>query len=264
MIRKENTVVIIEDEPMLRKGLGLVIRESEEFVLIGEAGQAREGLAMVERQQPDLLMLDLRLPDMDGLQIVPDVRRVSPDTRIVVFSMYVGQEHIQEALRMQVHGYITKDAAPADLMHALRMVMKGKLYVDTPAPMDAIEDDLKRDPVINTAGDDVKIDKPVLTRRQVEILELAARELTNREIAERLHLREKTVENHFSSINKRLGTRSRKEAVQAAYQRGLIHLPDASGSGPTDSRLREINTNSGLPYNWYDDDDERFRNRRQN
>lgn len=217
----QKTVVIIDDHPLFREGLKSILQRSPAYKVIGEAGNAREGLQRVGELRPDVVTVDISLPDMNGIRLTEALAARSPKTRVLIVSMHCKIDHLAAAFQAGAKGYITKEAAAERLLEGLDTVCRGDYFVDSSVSRQVV----KR--LVEFPEREAKIMDAAyrnLTRREQEILRLLAEGLTSREIAEQLAISPKTVENHRTNIMSKLGLHSTLELVRYAARLGLIDL----------------------------------------
>ncbi|MGB9377474.1 MAG: response regulator transcription factor [Mycobacteriales bacterium] len=197
-----------DDHEMVRTGLRTFLELQEDMAVVGEAGSAEEALALVPRVRPDIVLLDLVLPGMSGVEAVHRLRAEHPEVKVVVLTSFAGRESVLSVVRAGVSGYLLKDVGPAELADALRAVHDGgvPLHPAVAATVLASVTEPAPDP---------------LTPRETEVLRLLARGLSNRLIARELVLSEKTVKVHVSAILAKLGVADRTQAAVLAVRRGL-------------------------------------------
>jgi DNA-binding NarL/FixJ family response regulator len=210
---KQIRVLLIEDHFLARVALQSVLAGYAEIEVVGEAGDGETGIAMYRQLHPDIVVLDLRLPQISGFDVISRLRTEFPGARIIVLSNCRGSEDIYRAVRNGAMAYLTKDTNGEELLNAIRNVRCGLRYL--PDPM------LHRLTERMPAAD--------LTPRESEVLVCITRGRSNREIAEDLRIAEKTVRVHVSSVLDKMGVRDRTQATIVALQRGLIHLDEAVG-----------------------------------
>ena len=199
------SVLIVDDHGLVREGLRTLLDAEQDLDVVGEAGTADEALALARHLRPDLVVLDVRLPDRLGLQLCGELRDALPDVRILVCSGLADGSVLVEAARQGADGFVSKEAANAEIVGAVRRVAGGGSVVGA-ATADAVFQSLRAEGTAKT-----KLDE--LSAREREILGCLAEGMTNREIASRLFLSEKTVRNHVSAILRKLGFRHRTEAA---------------------------------------------------
>ena len=202
------TVLLVEDHFLARIALRSVLAGHSRICVIGEAADGEQGLLMYRTLRPDVMLLDLRLPGTSGFDVLTRLRREFPDARVVVLSNYQGSEDVYRAVRSGAAGYLTKDASGQELIDAITTVHRDFRYL----PRTALDRLAER-----TATTD-------LTPRETEVLTCITQGRSNREIAEQLHISEKTVRIHVSAVLEKMGARDRTQATIFALQRGLVHL----------------------------------------
>lgn len=202
------TVLLVEDHFLARIALRSVLAGHAQICVIGEAGDGEQGLAMYRALRPDVMLLDLRLPGTSGFEVLTRVRREFADARVVVLSNYQGSEDVYRAVRSGAAGYLTKDASGQELIDAITTVHRDLRYL----PRTALDRLAERTTVTD------------LTPRETEVLTCITQGRSNREIAEHLHISEKTVRIHVSAVLEKMGARDRTQATIFALQRGLVHL----------------------------------------
>lgn len=185
--------------------------ESEQNILVtGTAGSAKEALAEIPRNKTDVVLMDLRMPEMEGAEAITELRRIQPEVRILVLTNYEADEDILRALQAGATGYILKNTPQEEIVQAVEMVYENKRCV----PPDIAQR------LLETIG------REQLSQREIEVLTLVARGLTNKEIAKRLFISDKTARNHVVSCLLKLGANDRTEAATTAIRRGLIRLSE--------------------------------------
>ncbi len=198
-----------------------VILEAEaDLSIVGETGDGLEAVRLVERLQPDVLVLDLMLPGLSGLEVIRIVRQRTSRTRVVVFSMHGDKAFIAAALKNGAIGYLLKGCEEQILVLAVREAAAGRRFLSPPVTERAI------DAYIEQARAAPFDPHETLTRREREVLQLAAEGSTSAEIAARLHISQRTVENHRANLMRKLGLKNASELVRYAVRRGLIPLED--------------------------------------
>lgn len=208
-------ILLVDDHAVLRAGLRLLLDAQTDMQVIGEASDGSEALQLCETLKPDLVLLDLSMPGLGGLDAIPVMRKAAPTARILVLTMHDDESYLKGALRSGASGYVLKKAADSELLSAVRMVMRGEVYVH-PSLTRALLGDLM--PTEDVAADPWKN----LTQREQEVLVSVARGLTAAEIADRLSLSPKTVETHRARGMEKLGLRSRAALVQFALTHQLL------------------------------------------
>jgi DNA-binding NarL/FixJ family response regulator len=207
-------LLLADDHRMFRQGLRELIERKTGFTVIGEAASGREVLEHVEADQPDIVLLDIQMPDMDGVMVARRLAQQYPDIRIIMLTMYRQDKHLFEAIKAGARAYLLKDADAEELIEVIERVYRGEAALDT-ALTARMFDEFRR-----MSSDQNRLDP--LTEREREILQLLAVGHDNRTIAAELHLSEKTVGNRLSEIFQKLGVTNRTQAALVAVQRGLI------------------------------------------
>lgn len=211
-------VLVADDQPLVRDGLTAIIGADPELEVVGEAATGREAVRLARQLRPDVIVMDVRMPDLDGIEATRQLAR-GPESgaRILVLTTYDVDAYVYEALRAGASGFLLKDAPRYQLLAAIRTVASGETLLAPAVTRRLVERHLQRPGPNATAG--ALAD---LTDRERQILELVARGLSNAEIAERLVLGESTVKTHVGRIFSKLGLRDRAQAVIVAYESGLV------------------------------------------
>jgi DNA-binding NarL/FixJ family response regulator len=211
-------LLLADDHRIFRQGLRELIERKTSFDVVGEAATGREVLEQVQALLPDIVLLDIQMPDLDGVAVARQIARSQPDVKIIMLTMYRQDQHLFEAIKAGARAYLLKDADAEELIEVIERVHRGEAAIDT-ALTSRIFDEFRR---MSTEQEDVD----QLTEREREILQLLAAGCDNRTIAGQLHLSEKTVGNRLSEIFQKLGVTNRTQAALIAVQRGLISSPD--------------------------------------
>jgi DNA-binding NarL/FixJ family response regulator len=206
-------VLIADDHGIVRSGLRLLLERQPDVEVIAEAADGAEARELAVRERPDLAILDVRMPKLTGLQVTREIKRQAPEVAVLILSMHDDERYLFEALKAGASGYVLKTQADTDLVDAIRAVERGEPFLTPAAQQTLIKDVLERG---REGGEED------LTPREEEIVKLVAEAHTTRQIAEILHLSEKTVENHRANAMRKLGMRDRVELVRYAIRRGLI------------------------------------------
>jgi two-component system, NarL family, response regulator len=199
-------VGIVDDHPVVRDGLAAILGLQPDIKVVGEAGTGREACALFDRQRPDVLLLDLKMPGMDGLEVVQTLCTAHPEARIIILTTYGGDEEIFRSLKAGARGYLLKDAPRQQILEAIRTVHAGERYLPAAIASKVAEHALQ----------------PELTGREREVLQRMARGESNKEIGLALSISEGTVKTHVKAILAKLDAASRTEAVRIAAERGLV------------------------------------------
>jgi DNA-binding NarL/FixJ family response regulator len=213
----ETRILLADDHAVLRSGLRLLLEAEPDLKVVGEAGNGHEALALAQSLQPDLIVLDLTMPGLGGLEALPLLRTAAPAARILVLTMHDDEGYLRQALRGGASGYILKRAADVELLSAVRTVLRGEVYVHPSLTKFLVGDWVAPSPA-NAASDPWD----ELSEREQEVLTLVALGHTATEIADRLSLSVKTVETYRARGMEKLGLRSRATLVQFAIAHGLL------------------------------------------
>jgi DNA-binding NarL/FixJ family response regulator len=216
------TILLADAHQMVRHGLRLLLETHPDFTVVGEAGDGREVLALVERIRPQVLLVELMLPGLHGLEVIRMLRQRFPATRVVVLSPQADTASIQEALHHGAAGYVHQDAGIHEVIKAVHEVVAAHRYVSPPLSEATLE--AAHRPRQHPAHDPYD----TLTRREREVLQLAAESHTNQAIAARLSIGLRTVETHRANLMRKLGLPNQTELIRFALRRGLLPLDDGS------------------------------------
>jgi DNA-binding NarL/FixJ family response regulator len=218
---REKTVLIIDDHPLFREGVKAIIARDDSFEVVGEAGSGKQGLELAKELEPGLILMDISLPDGNGIELTREIRALFPETRIIVLSMHSKIDHITDAFAAGATGYMVKESATDRLLQALEVVLKGEYFLDTALSHKVVEK-LMTFPEEDAAIRDGRYE--TLTRREQQIMRLLAEGLSVRKIAEKLFISPKTVDNHRTHIMSKLDLHSSHELVKYAAKLGLIDI----------------------------------------
>lgn len=213
----EVRVLLADDHAVLRAGLALLLNGQQDFVVVGEASSGLAVLALAEELQPDLILLDLSMPGLGGLEAISTIKQKAPDTQILVLTMHDDPEYLRQALKSGASGYILKKAADTELLSAMRSVMLGEVYIH-PAMTKSLLGDIL--PKSNDTGTEDAWS--ALSKREQQVLKLVALGHTSVEIAEKLKLSSKTVDTYRARGMEKLDLKTRAALVRFALQRGLL------------------------------------------
>ena len=219
-------VVIVEDHPLMQSALEATLERADGFTVVGTATSGLQAEPLVSRTQPDLVLLDLLLPGLDGLSCLALLRERHPETTVVVLSGTEDEEIVERALSGGAAAVVRKSISPADLPVLLRQVLQGSVKFATPRIARAVVTQATR----QSRFDEVRAEacgETGLTARELEVLEMVARGLPNRAVAEELFLSDQTVKRHLRKVYRKLGVANRTEAARTAYSLGLHGLRSA-------------------------------------
>ena len=220
-------VLIADDQRVVREGLRMLVGLIDDVKVVGEACDGAEAVRLAEAQQPDVILMDLRMPDLDGIAATAQLRERLPAARVLVLTTYADEDAIVPALQAGARGYLTKDASAEQIETAIRAVHAGQTHLDPAVQERLVAAVVSRPPVPADPGNLAPGDRKLpdgLTTREAEVLSLLASGLSNAEIAQRLYLSHATVKTHINRIFAKTGVRDRAQAVRYAYQHGLTAL----------------------------------------
>ena len=212
------SVLLAEDHPVVREGLRAMLEAEGDFQVVGQTGNSSEVGGMVEELHPDVLVLDLIMPGIGGLNALRELARRRLSTRVVVLSMYANEAYVLEALQSGAGAYVLKQSEAAELVRGIREVAKGRRYLSPPLSQRAVEAYARR------AKGTIATKEAELTAREKEVLMLVGQGFTSAQIGERLFISVRTVESHRSNLTKKLGLHSQAEMVRTALRRELTPL----------------------------------------
>ena len=224
-------VLIADDQALVRNGFRLILETRPDIVVVGEAADGREAVAVAVDAAPDVILMDVRMPNLDGIEATHRIVAAGSPARILVLTTFDLDEYVYAAIRAGASGFLLKDVRPRDLVDAIRLVADGNALLGPTVTRRLLD----RFAAAAPAGPDGSGQFAALTGRELEILRLLAAGLSNAEIASRLYLGESTVKTHVSSILRKLGVRDRVQAVIVAFEAGLAppHLDPAPAVGET-------------------------------
>ena len=213
-------VLIVDDQALVRAGFRMILEAEEDMEVVGEAADGREAVTEAQRLRPDVVLMDVRMPDVDGIEAT---RRLLAEDRsavkVVMLTTFDMDEYVYDALRAGASGFLLKDVPPEQLVDGIRAVAKGDALLAPSVTRRVIEEFVRRPPAsVRTLPP--KLEE--LTARELEVLKLIARGLSNAEIATELFVSETTVKTHVAHVLMKLGLRDRVQAVVAAYESGLV------------------------------------------
>jgi two-component system NarL family response regulator len=201
-------VIVVDDHRVVRDGLALILAREQDIEVAAVASTGEEAVAVFKRERPDVVLIDLQLPTMSGVEAIRVIRREDPEARVIVLTMYGGDEDIHRALHAGATTYLLKGTPSEDLVNVVRAVHRG----DRPLPADV------------RARLNDRATRPTLTEREVRVLQLVLQGHRNKEVASHLAIVEETVEVHLRNIFAKLGVHDRTAAIYIALQRGILHI----------------------------------------
>jgi two-component system response regulator NreC len=213
------SVVLVEDHQVVRQGLRALLAAETDFKIVGETGDGQTATQLVEQLQPDVLVLDLMLPGVGGLEVIREVRQRAPRTRVVILSMHANEAYVLGALQAGAVAYVLKKSGAAELQAAIRAAWSGRRYLSPPLSEAAIQAYVEKS---RATPDPYQ----TLTAREREVLQLMVQGLTSAEIAARLVISLRTVEMHRGRVMHKLGLDKKTDLIRYAIKKGLLPLED--------------------------------------
>ena len=214
-------VLVADDHPVVREGLSAIVDVEDDITVVGQAWDGAEALRQARQLRPDVVLMDLKMPNVDGVEAIERIRAELPDTHVLVLTTYADEEYIMAGIRAGARGYLLKDASPDELVRAIRLVARGESLLQ-PTVAARVMDKLGE---MMTAGGTPPPESPPgirLTAREQEVLRLLAGGARTRDVAEALFISERTVKTHVANAMQKLGANTRAEAVARAIQLGLL------------------------------------------
>jgi DNA-binding NarL/FixJ family response regulator len=210
-------VLIADDQALVRSGFRLILETRDDIEVVGEAEDGRQAVALAKTLSPEVILMDVRMPDLDGIQATREIVASGSTARVLVLTTFDLDEYVYSAIQAGASGFMLKDVRPRDLIDAIRLIAEGNALLGPTVTRRLLDR-------FATAGRDEEVGRQVdnLTEREREILRLLASGLSNAEVARELFLGETTVKTHVSSVLRKLGVRDRVQAVITAYDAGLV------------------------------------------
>jgi DNA-binding NarL/FixJ family response regulator len=206
--RERIKVLIVDDHPVVRLGLRTMLESQGEIRVVGMAGSGCEAIAVIQQIQADVVLMDLRMPEMEGTEAIVALRKIQPGLRILVLTNYESDEYILRAMQAGAMGYLLKSSPQDEILHAVKRVNKQERYLSPQLASKFLE----------------AMNREELSLRELEVMTLVARGMTNKEIGQRLFIGEKTARNHVTSCLVKLHAKDRTQAATIAIRRGLIRI----------------------------------------
>ncbi|RJQ63856.1 MAG: DNA-binding response regulator [Desulfobacteraceae bacterium] len=216
-MREKKRVFIAEDHTILRQGLKALLNENDDLEVVGEAADGLEAIRRLQDLSPDIALLDLSMPRMDGLSVIKEVKRQNPETKIVALTMHNDEEYVLEAFKSGANGYCLKSSSQSELLVAIRAVLSGKTYVSPEVSEKVLEGYLETKKRVKERSS-----WDTLTQREKEVLKLVGEGYRNKEIADYLCISVKTVEKHRANIMQKLDLHSASALTAYAIEKGLV------------------------------------------
>jgi len=220
-VANKKTLLIVDDHALFRDGLRAIIERNPRYEVTGEAGNGKIALQAAKKLKPDLALVDISLPDQNGLELIGEIKKISPQTKVMIVSMHSKIDYIAKAFQAGAAGYVVKDSASDKLQQGIECVLKGDYFMDSSVSQEVVKK------LMGLQTKEVKITNAsynALTPREQEVMVLVAEGFSSNEISEKLFISTKTVENHRSSIMKKLDIHSVIEIARYAAKLGLIDI----------------------------------------
>lgn len=226
-------VLIADDQALMRAGFRMILEAEPDLEVIGEAADGREAVAEAARLRPDVVLMDVRMPEMDGIEATRRLLRGNEDTKVVMLTTFDMDEYVFEALQAGASGFLVKDVPPEQLVAGIRSVASGDSLLAPSVTRRLIQEFVRRPPeALRTAAPELAR----LTEREVEVLRMMARGRSNAEIATELFVSETTVKTHVAHVLSKLGVRDRVQAVVFAYESGVVQPGDSDSVSAGEER----------------------------
>jgi two-component system, NarL family, response regulator NreC len=219
MEKEKVNILMVDDHTVFRSGLRLLLEIKGGFTVVGEAGSGEQAIELARELSPDIILMDLAMPGMDGLTTMLRIQEIDPKIKILVITQHADRAYLLPALQAGASGYILKSSKSDDLLAAIHMVKEGKIFIDPSVAGTVMED--YRQKTNPQASDSVDM----LSEREKEVLRLCALGHTSREIAEQLVINTKTVDTHKGRLRAKLGIKTRAELVNYAFENGILPKP---------------------------------------
>ena len=226
-------ILVVDDDDLFREGLSVLFAREPNLKIVGRAATGAEGTQKARRLQPDVVLSELKLPDMDGVAFAKSVRQEAPDAHVALMAKRFSRTELMSAINAGVRGYITKDVGIPTLIDAIRHVARGEYFIPSESSPVLLEELASRDGALTQHEENTAADRAKVTEREREVLQLLVQGATNRDIARRLSITENTVKVHLRNILDKLHLRNRQQAAAFAISSGLVKLNrDEGGRRP--------------------------------
>lgn len=213
--------LVADDHPVVREGLSAIVDVEDDITVVGQASDGDEALRLARQLRPDVVLMDLKMPNLDGVEAIEAIRAELPDTHVLILTTYADEEYIMAGIRAGARGYLLKDASPDELVRAIRIVARGESLLQ-PTVAARVLDKLSELMTADGAPSPESAPSTHLTAREREVLRLLAGGARSRDVTETLFISERTVKNHVANAMRKLNANTRAEAVAKAIQLGLL------------------------------------------
>ncbi|MCL5993588.1 MAG: response regulator transcription factor [Firmicutes bacterium] len=225
MVLNKVSILLADDHAVVRESIRKLLEEREDFIVVGEAADGESAVELAQRFKPDVVILDVNMPRLNGIEATRRIRECSPGTKILILSAYDYDQYVFALLEAGASGYLLKDVSCQELIRSIHSVARGEPVLYPSVALKVMQKFSRNNKSENGSNADV------LTNRELEVLFMVASGLRNQEIAKRLHVSKRTVEAHLASIFSKLKVNSRTEAILVALKEGMINLKDVEMSG---------------------------------
>ena len=212
-----STILIADDHAMIRDGLKTLLQQEAAYQVVGEASCGKQAIEMYEALKPDLLILDVSMPDLNGMEVLKEILQKSPVAKVIIFSMYDGEDYISRCMELGVRGYVIKNESSEELQHAIQTVLGGNTYFSR-----QVQDVIFRKYSMNMGRKKQREEMIKLTQREIEIVKLISEGMTSQQMADKLFISPRTVETHRANLMKKVGVRNAIELVKKLETLELI------------------------------------------
>lgn len=212
------SILIADDHEIIRFGISKYLSSAEDIEIVGEASTGEECLQLFQETHPDICILDIEMPDKDGIETAKEIRAFEEETKILILSMHIDEDMLRKALEANVNGYLLKNTEKADLLHGIRAIVKGQQVFSDPIS------ELMKESFLSNSKDLNNHDHPQITDREQEILQLIVDGLTSKQIAERLFISPRTVDTHRANLMDKLALNNIADLVRYAIQNDLVSI----------------------------------------
>lgn len=209
-------LVVVDDHKLVRAGIIQLLAGQQDMEIIGQGSNGREAVELCKKLRPDVILLDITLPELDGIAALKQIKQNSPHTRIIMLTMHQDQAYLQQVLKFGANGYLLKTAGEADLINAIKRVNLGETVIDPQLAGNLLKS------LYSQGSEELKTQPSMLSPREQEVLRLVALGSTDQEVADALHVSVKTVESYKAKIKEKLGLRRLAEMVRYAVEQGLV------------------------------------------
>jgi len=216
--RERIRVLIVDDHALIRDGIKAILACADDIEIVGEAQDGVEAIDIAERTRPDVVLMDIRMPRLGGLEATYEIKKISPSSKILVLTQYDDREYVTSFLKAGVSGYLLKSAAGSELLNAIRTVAKGQMYIHPQLAGEIVS------LLLSSPPEQVEDPYELLTDREKQVLKLLAEGYTHKQIADMLGISVKTVIVHRTNIAKKLDLKTRADIVRFAIQKGIVKI----------------------------------------